>query len=616
MTQGDDGRIAEDGDENDGRDEDKAGDEDKDEDGDGHIERPMTDGRRPRPPALVPRAAALALPLPLPLMLLSLPLPLVSAVRWCGAARLPLIHPEGWLRTWWLATLLLASLITTVTLPARLGFGNLDLATDLATDGFRGASTALDLACDAVFIVSLMASFLLPYYDADARLETRPRAIARRHAATGMLLIDLLAAMPLVLCAATRYERPALRAPLLVQIARTPWLVDALWRRLTGSTPLVDGGERADLSFSARKLAVISYSFALIAHLCACTYGGVQRLQRGDEAPRGAFAYLQALWWAVTVLTAHGSTLTPSSELELAFASLVYALSLVTTIVLIGQLTVLISNLDAIAVTFRKRRDAADAFVRKQGIPGGLARRLHLYQRVSWTHGAGSSLEVVVQQLSPSIRSDIMKHICTSQFARLPLFEGCGPAFIEALYSAIRLEVFPRDEWICRKGSVSAALYIVLSGSVAVVIDEALNVVIAKLNRGDFFGERALFAAGETRNASVLARTTVELVELQAGNFRKVLESWPEVEAQMLAAKNARESETTAIQALRASSSAASLRASRQRYGGRRPNDTTEADVQAAAAASNLHQQQQHLPRDCSPLRLSRQLASDGAGTP
>tara|TARA_B100000795_G_scaffold236623_1_gene196839 strand:- start:163 stop:633 length:471 start_codon:yes stop_codon:yes gene_type:complete len=156
----------------------------------------------------------------------------------------------------------------------------------------------------------------------------------------------------------------------------------------------------------------------------------------------------------------------------------------------------------------------------------------------------------------------------------------------------------------------------VLSGSVAVVIDEALNVVIAKLNRGDFFGERALFAAGETRNASVLARTTVELVELQAGNFRKVLESWPEVEAQMLAAKNARESETTAIQALRASSSAASLRASRQRYGGRRPNDTTEADVQAAAAASNLHQQQQHLPRDCSPLRLSRQLASDGAGTP
>ena len=54
---------------------------------------------------------------------------------------------------------------------------------------------------------------------------------------------------------------------------------------------------------------------------------------------------------------------------------------------------------------------------------------------------------------------------------------------------------------------------------------------------------------GETRNASVLARTTVELVELQAGNFRKVLESWPEVEAQMLDAKNVREGETAAIQA-------------------------------------------------------------------
>ena len=37
----------------------------------------------------------------------------------------------------------------------------------------------------------------------------------------------------------------------------------------------------------------------------------------------------------------------------------------------------------------------------------------------------------------------------------------------------IQLEVFPQDEWVCHKGSISTAMYIVMKGSVSVVIDEA-----------------------------------------------------------------------------------------------------------------------------------------------
>ena len=57
--------------------------------------------------------------------------------------------------------------------------------------------------------------------------------------------------------------------------------------------------------------------------------------------------------------------------LQLLYSSLVLVLSLVNSVYIIGNMGVLISNLDAAAVSFRKKRDAADTFVVKQNLPHG-----------------------------------------------------------------------------------------------------------------------------------------------------------------------------------------------------------------------------------------------------
>jgi hypothetical protein len=183
---------------------------------------------------------------------------------------------------------------------------------------------------------------------------------------------------------------------------------------------------------------------------------------------------------------------------------------------------VLISNLDAAAVSFRKRRDAVDMFVVKQGLPNELASRLHMYQECAWARGAGQNLQFVVQQMNPTIRADIMHHICHSIFVTIPLFEGCGPKFISALMETMQLEVFPQHEWVCHKGSISTAMYIVMVGTVSVIIDEERMVTVKRLTPGDFFGERSLFGS-EKRNASIQAKTTVDLVVLRASRFMQVL---------------------------------------------------------------------------------------------
>jgi hypothetical protein len=74
-------------------------------------------------------------------------------------------------------------------------------------------------------------------------------------------------------------------------------------------------------------------------------------------------------------------------------------------------------------VLFRKKRAAADEFVNRQHLPLELAARLHHYQEVAWARGAGHNLQRVVQQMNPTIRADIMHHICHSIFitVRRPL---------------------------------------------------------------------------------------------------------------------------------------------------------------------------------------------------
>ena len=64
---------------------------------------------------------------------------------------------------------------------------------------------------------------------------------------------------------------------------------------------------------------------------------------------------------------------------------------------------------------------------------------------------------------------------------------------------------YPQSEWICHRGSIATCMYIILQGEISVVVDEMRMVSVAKLHRGDFFGERSLFGL-EKRNASIMVR--------------------------------------------------------------------------------------------------------------
>ena len=90
----------------------------------------------------------------------------------------------------------------------------------------------------------------------------------------------------------------------------------------------------------------------MMTHLFACFRGVVHRYDAVDPAADldGFTAYMRALWWSVTALTTLGTIPTAPSIPQLSFSIIVLVGSFITAVYIIGNMGVLISNLDASAV--------------------------------------------------------------------------------------------------------------------------------------------------------------------------------------------------------------------------------------------------------------------------
>ena len=74
-------------------------------------------------------------------------------------------------------------------------------------------------------------------------------------------------------------------------------------------------------------------------------------------------------------------------------------------------------------------------------------------------------------------------------------------------------------------------LYFILDGSVTVLIedDDGREIVLAYLNKGDFFGEMGLFDEQLKRSAWVRARTSCEVAEISYTKFRQVAQEHSDI---------------------------------------------------------------------------------------
>jgi CRP-like cAMP-binding protein len=113
--------------------------------------------------------------------------------------------------------------------------------------------------------------------------------------------------------------------------------------------------------------------------------------------------------------------------------------------------------------------------------------------------------------------------------SRVDVFRALDAEKIDRLARRMRMIIYGPGEVVLRQGDPGDSLYVVRSGSVAVQLGaSAARKTVATLAAGQFFGEMSLMT-GESRAATVVAKTDCECYIVDKEAFQEILDERPEL---------------------------------------------------------------------------------------
>lgn len=132
-------------------------------------------------------------------------------------------------------------------------------------------------------------------------------------------------------------------------------------------------------------------------------------------------------------------------------------------------------------------------------------------------------------------------------FANDALSPNQLPESVKALLKRAYINRYQKRQPIVEAGSESKSLYLILKGSVSVILreDDDREIVVAYLNAGDFFGEMGLFENQPHRTAEVRTREICEIAEISYENFIELSKQYPDLNYAIFAQLTRRLKNTT-----------------------------------------------------------------------
>lgn len=100
---------------------------------------------------------------------------------------------------------------------------------------------------------------------------------------------------------------------------------------------------------------------------------------------------------------------------------------------------------------------------------------------------------------------------------------------INRFLSYCRVRTVPAKTVMIHAGDLPDVMYYIISGSVEVMIEDedGNEMVLAYLNKGQFFGEMGLFYEQPTRSAWVRSRAESEIAEMTYSRVRQIASESP-----------------------------------------------------------------------------------------
>ena len=126
---------------------------------------------------------------------------------------------------------------------------------------------------------------------------------------------------------------------------------------------------------------------------------------------------------------------------------------------------------------------------------------------------------------TPAEKSDLEELLLA-----MPPFRNLSSKYLKLLIQLIHNRVYEANENVFYQGDPGIGLYIIREGSILIkqTIDETKALELAKLTRGDFFGELALLD-NEVRSGSAIALEPSSLAVIFKPDLDEFVERYPKV---------------------------------------------------------------------------------------
>ena len=116
-------------------------------------------------------------------------------------------------------------------------------------------------------------------------------------------------------------------------------------------------------------------------------------------------------------------------------------------------------------------------------------------------------------------------------FRQISIFNGLSSFDVGKLVTAMYCRAYETDEIICSEHELGKALFIIMSGEVAITRKSGLlkeNKILSRLKSGEFFGEMALLEE-KPRSATAKAVTPCQMCIIYKANFDSMIEKNPKI---------------------------------------------------------------------------------------
>lgn len=189
-----------------------------------------------------------------------------------------------------------------------------------------------------------------------------------------------------------------------------------------------------------------------------------------------------------------GQNIVPVNNAERLYASIVLLIGAMFYATIIGNMALLVSNLNATNARHKHKQELVMDVVRYLGLPQDISDRVQEYYEylANFSHPGPDGMKYL-QDLPSSLYEDVSMYLHGDRVRMIPLFASVEDAFVTSLVTRLHHAVYMPSEIVFRAGDVGHEMYLIYKGKVAVINSHGETVAI--LREGGFFGELALVRA-------------------------------------------------------------------------------------------------------------------------